>query len=507
MKKILFIAAVVSVLAGVSASVITSKLINNKTESIKYVNTPAPKVQWANLSATGQPVDFTYAAEQTIHAVVHVKIVYKNLENRQQQRGGRSLLDFFFFGDPFERNDYDDGYGIRPDQLQRPPRESHGSGSGVIISPDGYIVTNNHVIEKANEVEVTLNNKQTYIAKVIGSDPSTDVALLKVDATDLPYLPFGNSDDVKIGEWVLAVGNPFNLTSTVTAGIVSAKARSLGAISNSNKMNIQSFIQTDAAVNMGNSGGALVNTRGELIGINSAIASTTGMFAGYSFAVPSQIAKKVVDDLKEYGVVQRAMLGVLMTDLTPETAKQNNISTKEFKGAIINEVTSGSAAEIAGMQKNDIITHVNDVEVNSGSDIQEQIARYKPNDKIKITVIRNEKVKHFDVTLRNKNGSIGFVKSHDELFNSLGATLEELDITDLRRYMLRNGIQVKKLTRDGKFKAKGIREGFIIEKVNHKRVSSIEELKEILSNTVDGVALFEGIYPNGERDYYAIGID
>jgi Do/DeqQ family serine protease len=501
MKKIVFIAALVSALVGVSASVITSTLVNNKTESIKYVNAQAPKVQWANLGETGQPVDFTYAAEQTIHAVVHVKTVYK-MENRQQQRGG-SLLDYFFFGDPFERDDYGRNYYNQPQQ----PRESHGSGSGVIISPDGYIVTNNHVIERANEVEVTLNDKKTYTAKVIGTDPSTDVALLKVDAIDLPYLPFGNSDDVKIGEWVLAVGNPFNLTSTVTAGIVSAKARNLGSISNSNNMNIQSFIQTDAAVNMGNSGGALVNTRGELIGINSAIASTTGMFAGYSFAVPSQIAKKVVDDLKEHGVVQRALLGVQMIDLTPESAKQYDISAKEFKGVIINEVMSGSAAEIAGLHKNDIITHINDIEVNSGSDIQEHIARYKPNDKIKITVIRDEKVKHFDVTLRNKNGSVNIVKSNDELFSSLGVTLEELSVEDLRKLMLRNGIQVKKLTRDGKFKDAGIREGFIIEKVNSIRVNSIEELREAFSNAKGGV-LIEGIYPNGTRTYYyAIGMD
>ncbi|MDR1347850.1 MAG: Do family serine endopeptidase [Prevotellaceae bacterium] len=497
MKKIVFIAALVAALVGVSSSVITSTLVNNKTESIKYVNAPAPKVQWANLGETGQPVDFTYAAEQTIHAVVHVKTVYKTLENRQQRSG--SLLDFFFFGDPFERDDYN--YN-RPQQ----PRESRGSGSGVIISPDGYIVTNNHVIEKANEVEITLNDKKTYTAKVIGTDPSTDVALLKVDATDLPYLPFGNSDDVKIGEWVLAVGNPFNLTSTVTAGIVSAKARNLGHISNSSTMNIQSFIQTDAAVNMGNSGGALVNTRGELIGINSAIASTTGMFAGYSFAVPSQIAKKVVDDLKEYGVVQRAMLGIQMIDLTPESAKQYDIPAKEFKGVIINEVMNESAAEIAGLRKNDIITHINDVEINSGNDVQEHIARYKPNDKIKVSVIRDGKVKHFDVTLRNKNGSVNFVRSNDELFNSLGATLEELSVTDLRKLMLRNGIQVKALTRDGKFKDAGIREGFIIEKVNSVRVSSIDELKEVLSNASGGV-LIEGVYPNGTRVYYAIGMD
>ena len=495
MKKIVFVAALVSAVVGVSASLITSTVIGSKTQNINYVQTPTQKVHWANLSETGQPVDFTFAAEQTIHAVVHVKTVYKAEPQRRQQQQSQSLMDFFF-GDPYGGN-----YGYP----QQQPRESRGSGSGVIISPDGYIVTNNHVIDRANEVQVTLNNRQTYTAKVIGSDPATDVALLKIEATDLQYLSFGNSDDVKVGEWVLAVGNPFDLTSTVTAGIVSAKARSLGNISNTNAMNIQSFIQTDAAVNMGNSGGALVNTNGELIGINSAIASTTGMYAGYSFAVPSQIAKKVVEDLKEHGVVQRALLGVQMTDLTPEAAKEFNISTKEFKGVIVIDVMNESSAQIAGIKKNDIITHINDVEVNSASDLQEQIARYKPNDKIKIFAIRDEKVKQFDVTLRNKGGGINFVKSNDDLFDSLGATLEELNSSELSKLMLQNGVQVKTL-KNGKLLQAGISKGFIITKINHTPVKTIDELKEILNETTGGV-LIEGIYPNGKRGYYAMEID
>ncbi|MDR1983296.1 MAG: Do family serine endopeptidase [Prevotellaceae bacterium] len=506
MKKNVLIAVLVSAVVGVSVSLFTSSLINKGTENVKYVQVPAPKVQWANLSETGQPVDFTYAAEQTIHAVVHVKTVYKLDDSQQQRRSAPSLLDYFFFGEPFGRNPFggnDYEYYQNPRQPQQ--RESKGSGSGVIISPDGYIVTNNHVIDKANEVQVTLNNRQTYTAKVIGTDPATDVALLKVDAADLPYLPFGNSDDVKIGEWVLAVGNPFNLTSTVTAGIVSAKARNLGAISNSSIMNIQSFIQTDAAVNMGNSGGALVNTRGELIGINSAIASTTGMYAGYAFAVPSQIAKKVVDDLKEYGVVQRAMLGVQMIDFSPEAAKEYNVTAKEYKGVLVVEIVSESAADIAGIKINDIITHVNGVSVNNASDVQEQIARYNPNDKITIDVIRDEKVKHFDVVLRNKVGSINLVKSNDELFESIGATLEELSNNELRQLMLRNGIKVTSVKR-GKFQDAGINKGFIITRVNYNAVKSIDELKEVLNNATSGV-LIEGIYPDGKRRYYAIDPD
>ncbi|MDR3227357.1 MAG: Do family serine endopeptidase [Prevotellaceae bacterium] len=498
MKKIVFVAALVSAVVGVSVSLLTSTLVSNKTENVKYEQTSAPKVQWANLSETGQPVDFTYAAEQTIHAVVHVKTVYKineNQRNRHQQP--QSLLDFFF-GDPFDDGNY--GYGY-PQQ----PRESRASGSGVIISADGYIVTNNHVIDRATEVEVTLNDKKTYTAKVIGADPATDVALLKIDAANLPYLTFGNSDNVKIGEWVLAVGNPFDLTSTVTAGIVSAKARNLGQISQSNKMDVQSFIQTDAAVNMGNSGGALVNTNGELIGINTAIASTTGMYAGYSFAVPSQIAKKVVDDLKEYGIVQRAMLGVYMTDFSPETAKKFNISAKEFKGAIVTEIMSGSAAEIAGIKQYDIITHINNIEVNSASDLQEQIARYKPNDKITIDVIRNEKLKHFDVVLRNKVGGVNLVKSNDELFESLGATLEELNTNELERLGIKNGVQVKTL-KYGKLQRVGINKGFIITHMNQTPVKTVDDIKEILKDATGGVFV-EGIYPNGKRDYYAININ
>lgn len=498
MKKNVLMAALVAAVVGVSVSLLTSTLLNNKTENVKYVQTYAPKVQWANLSETGQPVDFTYAAEQTIHAVVHVKTVYKLEGNRRQQRRQpQSLLDLFF-DDPF--GDDSDWYG-----RSQQPQESRGSGSGVIISPDGYIVTNNHVIDRANEVEVTLNNRQTYTAKVIGADPETDVALLKIEANDLPYLSFGNSDNVKIGEWVLAVGNPFDLTSTVTAGIVSAKARNLGTISNSNSMNIQSFIQTDAVVNRGNSGGALVNTRGELIGINSAIASTTGTYAGYSFAVPSQIAKKVVDDLKEYGVVQRAMLGVQMTDFSPEAAKDYNIAYKEFKGVLVVEIIQGSSAEIAGIKKHDIITKINDVEVNSAADLQEQIARYKPNDKITVDVIRDEKMKHFDVVLRNKVGGVNVVKSNDALFASLGATLEELTDSELRQMRLNSGLQVKSI-KSGKFQDAGIRKGFIITRVNNVSVNSVDKLKEILNDATGGV-LIEGIYPNGKREFYAIGIE
>ena len=497
MKKNVLMAALVAAVVGVSVSLLTSTLLNNKTENIKYVQSSAPRVQWANLSETGQPVDFTYAAEQTIHAVVHVKTVYKVENNRSQQRRAPSLLDFFF-DDPFGDNDNWYGY---PQQ----PRESRGSGSGVIISPDGYIVTNNHVIDRANEVEVTLNNRQTFTAKVIGTDPSTDVALLKIDANDLPYLTFGNSDDVKIGEWVLAVGNPFDLTSTVTAGIVSAKARNLGTISNTNTMNIQSFIQTDAVVNRGNSGGALVNTRGELIGINSAIASTTGTYAGYSFAVPSQIAKKVVDDLKEYGVVQRALLGVQMTDFTPETAKELNITAKDFKGVLVTEVLSGSAAEIAGIKKHDIITKINNTDVNNAADLQEQIARYKPNDKITVAVVRDEKMKHFDVVLRNKVGGVNIVKSNDELFESLGATIEELSNSELQHMRLNAGLQVKSVNK-GKFQDAGIRKGFIITRVNNISVSSVDKLKEILNDATGGV-LIEGIYANGKREFYAISVE
>jgi Do/DeqQ family serine protease len=331
-------------------------------------------------------VDLTFAAEQSVNAVVHVKVSY----SRYVQSAPESFYDFFF-GTPHYRQ-------------ERTP--SMGAGSGVIISRDGYIVTNNHVINKAVEVQVTLNDRRTLMAKLVGSDPGTDIAVLKVEGADFPYLSFGSSDNLRLGEWVLAVGNPLNLASTVTAGIVSAKARNINLLSENFK--IESFIQTDAAVNPGNSGGALVNTRGELVGINTAIASPTGSFTGYSFAVPSVIVQKVAADIIEHGVVQRAILGVSLADLTAEIAKEYGI--KDISGVFVAGVIEGGAAEKANIMRGDRIIAINDVKVNTVAELQEQISRFRPNDQISVKANRDNKTLHINVILRNKDGGTDVVK-------------------------------------------------------------------------------------------------
>ncbi|MBP5136192.1 MAG: Do family serine endopeptidase, partial [Paludibacteraceae bacterium] len=360
----------------------------------------------ASFNLNAQVPDFTKAAEKSINAVVHVKT---KTEVKQ-----RSIMGFdddpffqFFFGQPRM-------------QQQQKTRPVMASGSGVIITEDGYIVTNNHVIADADEIEVTLNDKKTYTAKVIGSDPNTDIALLKIDAENLHTIPFGNSDDLKVGEWVLAIGNPFNLTSTVTAGIVSAKARNINILSSD--MKIESFIQTDAAVNPGNSGGALVNLKGELVGINTAIATQTGSYTGYSFAITSNIAKKVVDDLKKYGEVQRAILGVSISDISDELAKEKKI--KVMEGAYVHSVSDGSAAKAAGIKEGDIITKINDKRVNSVAELQEQIARKAPGDNVSVTVLRNDSEKTFTVELKNKRGNLEVMTANT--LEELGASFQEL---------------------------------------------------------------------------------
>lgn len=478
-------------IVSVLSAYLTTKLLVDKSERrTQYGASHLPTTTYANFDQTGNPVDFTYAAEQTVHAVVHVKTSYKP-SSRQDGSQQPSIWDFFF-GNP---NGYDQPYG------QQPPIR-RGSGSGVIITADGYIVTNNHVIDRASEVEVTLDNKQSYKAKVVGTDPSTDIAVLKIDARNLEYLPFGNSDNLKVGEWVLAVGNPFNLASTVTAGIVSAKGRNLGIIQG--EMRIESFIQTDAAVNSGNSGGALVNMRGELMGINTAIASQTGNFAGYSFAIPASIAKKTVDDLIEYGVVQRALLGIQMVDLNSESAKELNIKTDSYKGVYIADVVDGSAAAAAGIAKGDIITQVNGTAVNSASEVQEQISRYRPNDQVQVTVLRGNNEKQFNVTLRNRAGNTEPVKSNDELTSSLGATFKELTDKQKKELGIPYGIQVVEMKK-GKLLDAGVKTGYIIIRIDKMPIQSVDELKDAIQNAKGGT-LIEGIYPNGQAAYYGLGL-
>lgn len=440
-------------------------------QSMRYASLPAA-------NSTPLP-DLTFAAENSVHSVVHIKVTQKG-----KYYGSNNIFDYFFG---------DGGY-----QQQGPARQ--GAGSGVIITPNGFIVTNNHVVDGSDEIDVVLNDKREFKAKLIGTDPSTDLALLKIDATNLPVLAFSNSDDLKLGEWVLAVGNPFNLTSTVTAGIVSAKSRDIGI--NPDQMRIESFIQTDAAVNPGNSGGALVNTRGELVGINTAIASQTGSYSGYSFAIPANIVQKVVSDLKEFGDVQRALLNVRIGTVDAETAKKYNLD--KIEGVFIGEVQPGGAAEQAGLKDNDVIISVDGVAVNSSAELQEQISKHRPGDKVALVIKRDNKKKPFNVTLRNKHGDTEIVKGDnpDDIFGAKFVVVSDRDKEELG---IRYGIKITELG-NGKFKDAGIKKGFIITQVNKNAVSEVNELKRIIKNSRGGI-LVEGIYPNGEVAYYVFGID
>ncbi len=435
--------------------------------------------------------DFTRAAEKTVNAVVGVK------STQQVQRSEMGT------GDPF----FDLFFGYRGPQQQQ-PKAKEGYGSGVIISSDGYIVTNNHVIDNADLLTVTLNDKRQFEATLIGTDPATDIALLKIDGTDLPTVTFGASDDLKIGEWVLAVGNPFMLNSTVTAGIVSAKGRALG-MHNGGKLGIESFIQTDAAVNPGNSGGALVNTAGELVGINTAIYSQTGNYAGYSFAVPSSIVSKVVTDLKQYGTVQRAVLGIVISDLNAELVKEQGLSVSE--GVYIQEVSEKGAAQDAGIKKGDIIVAINNIDVKNMAQLQEQLARFRPGDTISLTYIRNGEKNKVSVVLRNSRGDTDLITKTG--VESLGVTLKNLTAKELTKYGVRNGVLVDNVERGGLFARSGVREGLVIVKINDmvvKNVKEVEKAYNLLTTDRGGdrepVMFIVGVYPNGKTAYYAVDL-
>lgn len=427
--------------------------------------------------ASAAPTEFTSAAEKCIDGVVHVKTKY--------------VQDNQMYGNPF----YQFFFGM-PDMQER-QQMAQASGSGVIISNDGYIVTNNHVIENSSSIEVVLNDRRTYEAQLIGRDPSTDIALLKINAESLTVIPFGNSDNLKIGEWVVAIGNPFNLTSTVTAGIVSAKGRN-NIIGKGGA--VESFIQTDAAVNPGNSGGALVNTEGQLVGINTAIASQTGNFAGYAFAVPTSIVQKVISDLMEYGSVQRALIGVGIMDITQELAQEKGL--KDMNGVYVGDVNKHSAGDDAGLEAGDVITAINGNKTNSVAQLQEQVSRFRPGDKAEITYNRKGETRTSEITFKNKENSTDLnVNKNMEL---LGATFQELSNKELKNLGLRNGVQVSDL-KSGKFMASGMRKGFIICLVNNTPVSSVDDIQKKLENHKGGVYI-EGMYPNGEAYYYAFGL-
>jgi len=437
------------------------------------------KMQYVNMpiAGSGEMINFTDAVEQSIDAVVHVKTT----EFREQ---AVNPLYEWFFGD----------------QPSGEPRSIRGFGSGVIISGKGYIVTNNHVIAGSDEVVVVLNDKREFNATVMGADPTTDIALLKVDAGDLTALKFGNSDALRLGEWVLAIGNPYNLTSTVTAGIVSAKARGDMGIMRRQEFGIESFIQTDAAVNPGNSGGALINTRGELVGITAAIMSRTGAFAGYSFAVPVSIVEKVVTDLIEYGEVQRALLGVTIATVTAELAQQENID--DIEGVYITTVRPEGAAKQVGMKVGDVIISVNETRVNSSSQLQETVSKYRPGEEVTVIVKRDGKLKQFDVVLRNLDGSTEIVKKSD-LIELLGASFEPISDREKQALGIRNGVKVKSV-KPGKFMKVGIKEGFVLTSVNKMPVGSVKDITDIIKNT-EGAIIIEGVDQEGDRNYFAFG--
>ena len=438
---------------------------------------------------SGEPNDFSIAAEKTVHSVVHVKVSYKT------QRFYQGSPFDFFFGNPDRQ------------QFEYTPRSA---GSGVVISSDGYIITNNHVIDGAEEVTVTFNDKTTMTAKVVGADATSDIALIKVDAEGLEALSFADSDQLRLGQWVLAVGNPFNLTSTVTAGIVSAKARSLGIISGN--YGIESFIQTDAAVNPGNSGGALVNLKGELVGINTAIASRSGQFEGYSFAVPSNIARKVVEDLMKHGIVQRAFLGISYIDLNDDENRsveelrkeiKNFDELRKYKGVYVADVIENSAAEDAGIKKGDIITEINGKPIRSTSVVAEEVGKLRPGDKIDITLIQDGKTKQITTVLRNRAGNTDAVKATN--YSALGAEFRTVDKELARRLRIEGGAQIASLS-DGKLKREGFRQGFIITRIDQTPIKSESDLRKAMSEAT-GDILIAGIYPNGTRAWAEISVD
>jgi len=482
------------VVLSVATNLATNFIENKKTDGIGVpeIQLPAAYAKFSSVPSAME-TDFTVAAELSVHAVVHVKT---KTPVKMQQFGGLPNDPFFeyFFG--------------RPQQNQAQPKEApmhEGVGSGVIISNDGYIVTNNHVVDGSSDIEVTLNDKRTFKAKLIGTDPNTDIALIKIEVEKLPVIIFGNSDSLKVGEWVLAVGNPFNLNSTVTAGIVSAKARNINIINS--QMKIESFIQTDAAVNPGNSGGALVNTRGQLVGINTAIASQTGSYAGYAFAIPVSIVQKVVADLRQYGVAQRAVLGVEIKDVDSEMAKEMKLKTLE--GAYVGKVNDQSAAKNAGLKEGDIINNVNGVQINSATELQEQIGRYRPGDKITITVLRNNSEEKLKVELKNRLGNTGVVSSETSA-DILGATFKEINDKTKEQFNLEYGIEIKSLTK-GKLAEQGLKPGFIIVKINNQAIRTSEDVQSALDAALNNglqekVLFIAGIYPNGKVAYYAVNL-
>ncbi|MFP4488002.1 MAG: S1C family serine protease [Bacteroidales bacterium] len=455
--KVIAGVAAIAVLSALTALFVYTRFLDNPVDSVTGIEDEQVPAQFTNAFTVPQEglVDFSEVAGNIVHTVVHVKT------KTMQEYTNRNPIMEYFYGE----------------QQSRAPREVRGYGSGVIISSDGYIITNNHVIDGADEVDVTLNNNRTFHATVVGRDPSTDIAVLKVDTEGLPYVRYGDSDQLKLGQWVVAIGNPFNLTSTVTAGIVSAKGRSLNLLND--QYRIEAFIQTDAALNVGNSGGALVNTSGQLVGITTAIISPSGAYAGNSFAIPINIVKKVVEDLKEYGEVQRAIIGVNIADMTSEIAESEDIS--EVTGVYITDVVPGGAADDAGIRSGDVIVAFNGKEVATASELQEQVSRFRPGDRVTVEVLRKNKTRQYELTLRNISGGLEVVRSSDDSGMIFGVRLEPLSLDEKSQYRINTGMKVTK-TEEGKFEELGIREGYVIFEVNGETINSFEDIKEATDN-------------------------
>ncbi len=483
MKKLLSTLLIASV-GGAGALFLQQKFFSQGNEQVFNQTINNTPVRFT--SASGVPIntpEFVNAAEASVNAVVHI-----TTQVREEQINYDPFQQYFF-GQP-------------------QPRVQQGSGSGVIIDKNGYIVTNNHVVNGAEKIQVVLNDKRSYSAELIGADPQTDLALLKIKESDLPVMPYGNSDNVRIGEWCLAVGNPFNLNSTVTAGIVSAKGRNINILENDpskGQFPIESFIQTDAAVNPGNSGGALVSTTGELIGINSAIASQNGAYIGYSFAIPVNIVKKVVADLAEFGTVQRAFIGVSIRDIDAKFAEQKGL--KGLNGIYVSGLSENGSAEKAGVEIGDVITKVENFGVNNVAELQEQVGKYRPGDKISVTLVRNNKEITLPVVLKNKEGNVSVIKREvpvEKPVLALGASFEQISKEEMNKLKIANGVKITKLN-SGKLAGAGIREGFVITTIDKKKINTIDDVEGALKNKQGGV-LIEGIYPNGMRAYYGFGM-
>ncbi|MBR4849937.1 MAG: Do family serine endopeptidase [Alistipes sp.] len=495
MKKSIFVVVAASFVSAFMGAGVAYYTLSNDTQTttVEYLNSDgasAPAVQayfTSNEQSLSYP-DLSTAAESSVKAVVNIESI-QEVEMQQQTMPYNPFFEFFGFPQPQHQ-------GGQPQK-----REQRSGGSGVIISTDGYIVTNNHVVDGATKLRVKLNDGRVFDAKIIGKDPTTDIALIKIEGENLPILKFGSSDALRLGEWVLAIGSPFNLQSTITAGIVSAKARQLDVIPN--EFRIESFIQTDAAVNPGNSGGALVNARGELVGINTVIKSSTGSYIGYSFAVPESIVRKVVNDLREYGFVQRALLGVsfryIDQDFIDQLGKETDI--KEVGGAYVASVVEGGSASEAGIRKGDVIVEIDGVKITSPTTLTEQIGKHRPNDKVNLLVKRGDKVKQFEVVLRNKAGKTELLTREDvDVVETLGGRFVEISDRTAKQLDIRGGVQVQSIKAGGLLAKARVREGFVITHINDKAVRSVADL----SRLTDKIRSIDGVYPNGRAASYVI---